>query len=645
MLRLLLLFTYALSQSISAYSTGTAECATKTTFNGCRTIDGCIWVNGEKCTQCATNSTKTSCPEDGVAVFVNSVSQPWKYMVGDSTKISFTTNKILPPTAKWSLSYVADIHGGGYQIQNTNGQVLTANAYGFIDYTSSGDASTWCFPSDGKGNHQVMNCETGAYWKLDTNALYCLMTEKEASWTLPMDPSLYPTECHVHDSDQCLQQTDRWGPGQKWTCSNAASYCNSWPKDLHRCCPETCGVGYLSESACNALDGDGSCDYPNQAQKPCAAGGLVETTCAEMQFYFNICFDSSTNPNLYKTVWENCPATCGYQTNACAEIGCTGSEYSAAENCNAVFAGENGPLNHWGAQFLADSGQMGFCDEAENCCANEWWQASWGATQSCSKGCQGNTHASAWGRAVCPSTCARQCNAGPQKMSDFTFTLPNMYATDAYWSEIFNSAHAFSGSGLTASRKITSGHTKYYKQSFSGTIGAKFSAKVSGEIGAKKQAGPFWGVSGETSFELSGSLTRAMETTTTTSTMIETTINIPAPPVGTCLSLRQVVWKQTDKTDTSLNLLAQSPDYCEVSCDVPLGKTGKTCRLNPYSGGGGSGGETSSATLAESAVMPNAETPSIVYAFALVGLGAVLYGSGKYYTKSKYTMVVDTTEV
>jgi len=68
----------------------------------------------------------------------------------------------------------------------------------------------------------------------------------------------------VCDNDVCLQSSASWGP--QYTCANSAQYCNSWSKDMHRCCPNTCGTGSLSESECNSLRGPGSCVYPNAAQ-------------------------------------------------------------------------------------------------------------------------------------------------------------------------------------------------------------------------------------------------------------------------------------------------------------------------------------------------------------------------------------------
>jgi len=68
----------------------------------------------------------------------------------------------------------------------------------------------------------------------------------------------------VCDSDICLQNSPDWGSG--YTCAGSSWYCESWAKDMYRCCPETCNTGLLSESECNAMGSSGTCTYPNEAQ-------------------------------------------------------------------------------------------------------------------------------------------------------------------------------------------------------------------------------------------------------------------------------------------------------------------------------------------------------------------------------------------
>jgi len=69
--------------------------------------------------------------------------------------------------------------------------------------------------------------------------------------------------CKSKDNDKCLQLSKHWGAS--YTCAKSTGYCTSWAKDMHRCCPEACGTGPLSEAECNALSASGSCVYPNHA--------------------------------------------------------------------------------------------------------------------------------------------------------------------------------------------------------------------------------------------------------------------------------------------------------------------------------------------------------------------------------------------
>ena len=72
--------------------------------------------------------------------------------------------------------------------------------------------------------------------------------------------------CELRDSDSCLQKSPKWG--SKYYCSGYTRYCDSWSKDLRRCCPLSCGTGRLTENDCNALNGKGTCNYPAESQCP-----------------------------------------------------------------------------------------------------------------------------------------------------------------------------------------------------------------------------------------------------------------------------------------------------------------------------------------------------------------------------------------
>ena len=62
------------------------------------------------------------------------------------------------------------------------------------------------------------------------------------------------------DSDLCLKRSPGWNA---YTCAGSKKYCDSWSKDVRRCCPDACGNGEpLTESNCNTLEGSGKCTYP-----------------------------------------------------------------------------------------------------------------------------------------------------------------------------------------------------------------------------------------------------------------------------------------------------------------------------------------------------------------------------------------------
>jgi len=65
------------------------------------------------------------------------------------------------------------------------------------------------------------------------------------------------------DSDLCLQESEKWGP--RYNCKDSEKWCNTWKKDMHRCCPDTCKVSKetpFNETECNSANEKGKCIYP-----------------------------------------------------------------------------------------------------------------------------------------------------------------------------------------------------------------------------------------------------------------------------------------------------------------------------------------------------------------------------------------------
>lgn len=71
------------------------------------------------------------------------------------------------------------------------------------------------------------------------------------------------------DSDECLRISPDWDNLR--TCKNAIrdypDSCQTWARDMRRCCPQTCATGQFIEQECKKwTSGDGTCMYPNYAQ-------------------------------------------------------------------------------------------------------------------------------------------------------------------------------------------------------------------------------------------------------------------------------------------------------------------------------------------------------------------------------------------
>ena len=94
--------------------------------------------------------------------------------------------------------------------------------------------------------------------------------------------------CKPRDSDSCLQASPDWS--SSYNCKTSISYCDSWGRDMRRCCPESCNAsdlfegrtGVFTEDDCLSFDGLGSCTYPNEAQ--CVATRKLQ----KLPFYDNV---------------------------------------------------------------------------------------------------------------------------------------------------------------------------------------------------------------------------------------------------------------------------------------------------------------------------------------------------------------------
>mmetsp|Transcript_112963 Transcript_112963/g.199412 ORF Transcript_112963/g.199412 Transcript_112963/m.199412 type:complete len:655 (-) Transcript_112963:229-2193(-) len=77
------------------------------------------------------------------------------------------------------------------------------------------------------------------------------------------------------DNNCCLQKSKGWGA--KYECATSAEWCNSYKKDMHRCCPKTCGVKPPTTIAeCMALHTKGTCEIPSLGCTPGVTSCYVE---------------------------------------------------------------------------------------------------------------------------------------------------------------------------------------------------------------------------------------------------------------------------------------------------------------------------------------------------------------------------------
>ena len=66
-------------------------------------------------------------------------------------------------------------------------------------------------------------------------------------------------KCHKVDSNSCIRK--EWSKYGVSKCSHVKKYCTSYNKNMHRCCPSTCGVEPIcTKSECEKLNGKGTCD-------------------------------------------------------------------------------------------------------------------------------------------------------------------------------------------------------------------------------------------------------------------------------------------------------------------------------------------------------------------------------------------------
>jgi hypothetical protein len=91
------------------------------------------------------------------------------------------------------------------------------------------------------------------------------------------------------DNDYCLQVAPGWGP--HYSCSDGKPWCDSWAKDMQRCCSTSCSTNELTEPECISLSSAGSCVYPRPES---TTPTMAPTTWGEdyYWYYYNLARES-----------------------------------------------------------------------------------------------------------------------------------------------------------------------------------------------------------------------------------------------------------------------------------------------------------------------------------------------------------------
>ena len=95
--------------------------------------------------------------------------------------------------------------------------------------------------------------------------------------------------CTPLDSDTCLRNSPAWGSTRtcRWAKGQTSkNYCNTWAKDMRRCCPQACGTGHFTKHDCDSSKSSGTCIYPNDAQ--CLEDGKFPTFSSFYMMYFKV---------------------------------------------------------------------------------------------------------------------------------------------------------------------------------------------------------------------------------------------------------------------------------------------------------------------------------------------------------------------
>ncbi|CAK0857979.1 unnamed protein product [Prorocentrum cordatum] len=135
-------------------------------------------------------------------------------------------------------------------------------------------STRWC-DSWAKDMHRCcsLSCNVSYLTEESCDAVDAIVKGYNGTCEYPHEGSDCTIASRAFDNDACLKASFGWGPA--YHCAGSTHWCDSWAKDMHRCCSLSCNVGYLAEEACEASNAMGSCQYPHEGSDRGPQGGCV----------------------------------------------------------------------------------------------------------------------------------------------------------------------------------------------------------------------------------------------------------------------------------------------------------------------------------------------------------------------------------
>jgi len=126
-------------------------------------------------------------------------------------------------------------------------------------------------------NSKYKNLQDGRIWNRDTYNGASTSRDKCSARQGPINNwcgvsdviTIYVSgTCQPRDSDTCIKEAWKdwdWTLGCEKSNAYDRDYCETWGKDMRRCCPESCKIEKFTKEDCDVFPGDGTCRFPTSA--------------------------------------------------------------------------------------------------------------------------------------------------------------------------------------------------------------------------------------------------------------------------------------------------------------------------------------------------------------------------------------------